>query len=346
MTGRGSDWRLVFQRLSGPDEKISILHLRDSICELAGSARIRDTHELQTIISRFDADRDGSLTFPEFEGMLKALLRLPQDSVCGTSRALNERCAHPERYTTRSIWLSSLRNIGGSQVLRGILQPLVAVTAMSALVAAIWGSLALPGGRAGKSLAQMHSLLGGALSLLLVFRTNAAYNRFWEARKIWESVLNRCRDLARFLYLYQEEAGAPRAARLIALLCAFPRELRAHLVGRSILEDLETSLEPPLSNPLMSTGERAERGAHADDADNERLAHEETHEELLRRLTIAPMLPAFLAVRLEQAGNRPLHVCKCLATDFKRIPDTCTFTSRERLLCLSQVHGEMRLDGV
>ena len=45
---------------------------------------------------------------------------------------------------------------------------------------------------------KMHSLLGGALSLLLVFRTNTAYGRFWEARKLWEKMSNRCRELARF----------------------------------------------------------------------------------------------------------------------------------------------------
>ena len=100
-------------------------------------------------------------------------------AVCGTSASATRRAAtlnlHPVRYTTRSIWLSSLCNIGGSQVLRGILQPLLAVTATALLVACIqlfWG--VVPGRTLGKSLAQMHTLLGGALSLLLVFRTNAA----------------------------------------------------------------------------------------------------------------------------------------------------------------------------
>jgi ion channel-forming bestrophin family protein len=35
------------------------------------------------------------------------------------------------------------------------------------------------------------------LSLLLVFRTNASYGRFDEARKMWGLMLNRSRDLAR-----------------------------------------------------------------------------------------------------------------------------------------------------
>ena len=58
--------------------------------------------------------------------------------------------AQPQRYTTKSIWLSSLRNIGGSQVMREIINPLVTVTVAAGLIACLQmftGSL--PGGRAG-----------------------------------------------------------------------------------------------------------------------------------------------------------------------------------------------------
>lgn len=42
----------------------------------------------------------------------------------------------------------------------------------------------------------MHSLLGFALSLLLVFRTNTAYDRWWEGRKLWGLLVNNSRNLA------------------------------------------------------------------------------------------------------------------------------------------------------
>ncbi|CAN0480370.1 unnamed protein product, partial [Scytosiphon promiscuus] len=51
---------------------------------------------------------------------------------------------------------------------------------------------------------QPHTLLGSALGLLLVFRTNAAYQRFQEGRKLWEEVLNTSRDIARMSSLYEE----------------------------------------------------------------------------------------------------------------------------------------------
>ncbi len=42
----------------------------------------------------------------------------------------------------------------------------------------------------------MHSILGFVLSMLLVFRTNSAYDRWWEGRKIWGSIVNNSRNLS------------------------------------------------------------------------------------------------------------------------------------------------------
>lgn len=42
----------------------------------------------------------------------------------------------------------------------------------------------------------MHSLLGVVLGLFLVFRTNSAYDRWWEGRKFWGSMVNNTRNLA------------------------------------------------------------------------------------------------------------------------------------------------------
>jgi len=41
------------------------------------------------------------------------------------------------------------------------------------------------------------AMLGTALSILLGFRTNSAYARWWEARKIWGAIVNDSRTLAR-----------------------------------------------------------------------------------------------------------------------------------------------------
>jgi putative membrane protein len=43
----------------------------------------------------------------------------------------------------------------------------------------------------------LHTLVGTALGLLLVFRTNASYDRFWEGRKLWGGIVNETRNLIR-----------------------------------------------------------------------------------------------------------------------------------------------------
>ena len=41
------------------------------------------------------------------------------------------------------------------------------------------------------------SLIGLALAIFLGFRNGAAYDRFWEARKLWEKLIHRARTLAK-----------------------------------------------------------------------------------------------------------------------------------------------------
>ena len=47
-----------------------------------------------------------------------------------------------------------------------------------------------------RNVSLVHTLLGFVLSLLLVFRTNSAYDRWWEGRKLWGSLTNNSRNLA------------------------------------------------------------------------------------------------------------------------------------------------------
>ncbi|WP_426063656.1 bestrophin family protein [Flavobacterium sp. DSP2-3-1] len=47
-----------------------------------------------------------------------------------------------------------------------------------------------------KNITIMHGMLGFVISLLLVFRTNTAYDRWWEGRKMWGALVNNSRNLA------------------------------------------------------------------------------------------------------------------------------------------------------
>lgn len=47
-----------------------------------------------------------------------------------------------------------------------------------------------------KNITIMHGMLGFVISLLLVFRTNTAYDRWWEGRKLWGTLVNNSRNFA------------------------------------------------------------------------------------------------------------------------------------------------------
>ncbi|MBP6072522.1 MAG: hypothetical protein KA488_04385 [Flavobacterium sp.] len=57
-----------------------------------------------------------------------------------------------------------------------------------------------------KNITIMHGMLGFVISLLLAYRTNTAYDRWWEGRKLWGSLVNNSRNLAlKLSSLLQEE---------------------------------------------------------------------------------------------------------------------------------------------
>ncbi|XZF60614.1 MAG: bestrophin family protein [Gloeotrichia echinulata DVL01] len=80
------------------------------------------------------------------------------------------------------------------------------------------------------------------LGLLLVFRTNTAYDRFWEGRKCWGSIVNNVRNLTRQIWVSVEEVSHEdkedkiKASRLIV---AFAVATKLHLRGEPVNSELE-----------------------------------------------------------------------------------------------------------
>lgn len=76
----------------------------------------------------------------------------------------------------------------------------------------------------------VHGLISTALGLLLVFRTNASYDRWWEGRKLWGSMLNTCRNLARSCSVHLAEQ--PEVLhRVLKLAQCFPAASMYQLRG-------------------------------------------------------------------------------------------------------------------
>ncbi|SMP04013.1 bestrophin family protein [Chryseobacterium profundimaris] len=82
------------------------------------------------------------------------------------------------------------------------------------------------------NVSMIHSLLGFVLSLLLVFRTNTAYDRWWEGRKLWGKLVNDSRNFAIKInmILADDRKNADQIARYLKF---FPHFLAKHLSKES-----------------------------------------------------------------------------------------------------------------
>lgn len=93
------------------------------------------------------------------------------------------------------------------------------------------------------------------LGLLLVFRTNTAYERFWEGRKAWGSLINTVRNLARAIWVSVEEhEPRDRAAKIEALrlLIAFAIAVKLHLRSQKPNAELAALLSPECFQKLQT----------------------------------------------------------------------------------------------
>ena len=74
-------------------------------------------------------------------------------------------------------------------------------------------------------------LLGSAIAIIVTFRNNAAYDRWWEARVLWGQVVNSSRSLVRGLIAFSDDAAL--RDRLTRYQIAYVLALRCSLLGLS-----------------------------------------------------------------------------------------------------------------
>jgi putative membrane protein len=87
----------------------------------------------------------------------------------------------------------------------------------------------------------MHSLLGIVLGLFLVFRTNSAYDRWWEGRKLWGSMVNNTRNLAHKLGAFLSRDDRENREYFQRMIPNFVISVKEHLRQGVRLEDLESA---------------------------------------------------------------------------------------------------------
>ncbi len=95
-----------------------------------------------------------------------------------------------------------------------------------------------------EKLITLYSLIGFVISLLLVFRTNTAYDRWWEGRKKWGALVNDTRNLA---IKIETSVNLPESRDVLRRMIAnFPFAMKEHLREQRKLELLELTDEERL----------------------------------------------------------------------------------------------------
>ncbi len=88
------------------------------------------------------------------------------------------------------------------------------------------------------SITIFHQISGFVISMVLVFRINSAYDRWWEGRKLWGSLINNSRNLAIKLHAILPNEQKTRS-EVHALISNFPFALKEHLRNNDTAEDIQ-----------------------------------------------------------------------------------------------------------
>ena len=88
-----------------------------------------------------------------------------------------------------------------------------------------------------------HQISGFIISLVLVFRINSAYDRWWEGRKLWGSLLNNSRNLSIKLNALVAQNDTETKKEIQTLISNYAIALKEHLRGNTNENELEFTTE-------------------------------------------------------------------------------------------------------
>ncbi|PIB37335.1 hypothetical protein BFP72_01080 [Reichenbachiella sp. 5M10] len=123
-------------------------------------------------------------------------------------------------------------------VFRRLLPMLLGMTLFTVVLEYVvldWMQLHYPG------ILSFHSILGIFLGLFLVLRTNTAYDRWWEGRKLWGQLVNNTRNLAIKINTYTEDKETKAFFR--EMIPNITVAIKEHLRDSRIIGEMEISDE-------------------------------------------------------------------------------------------------------
>ena len=143
-------------------------------------------------------------------------------------------------------WISFIFNIRKADTFRKLTPMMVLIGLYSAVIAYLeieyWD---LPDDSPVKNISIMHGMLGFVISLLLAYRTNTAYDRWWEGRKIWGSLINNSRNLSiKLSVILQDEKDRTYFRKMIP---SYASILHKHLndtdTSKQLFDDVDLEID-------------------------------------------------------------------------------------------------------
>lgn len=136
-------------------------------------------------------------------------------------------------------WFTFIFKIHRSETFRQLIPLMIGVCAYAFLVSYLELHFTEPEGAADitESISVIYSILGFTLSLLLVFRTNSAYDRWWEGRKQWGLLTNVSRALAAHLDALVASENKKVKEVFANYIGLFAYTLQAHLRTEKVGEE-------------------------------------------------------------------------------------------------------------
>ena len=143
-------------------------------------------------------------------------------------------------------WISFIFNISKADTFRKLIPMMILIGLYSAVIAYLeieyWD---LPDDSPVKNISIMHGMLGFVISLLLAYRTNTAYDRWWEGRKIWGSLINNSRNLSiKLSVILQDEKDRTYFRKMIP---SYASILHKHLndtdTSKQLFDDVDLEID-------------------------------------------------------------------------------------------------------
>ncbi len=141
-------------------------------------------------------------------------------------------------------WFFVIFQFSKADTFRKLLPIMLVLSAYSALIVFIEiDYLKLDKSHNLSNISLMHSILGFVISLLLVFRTNTAYERWWEGRKLWGSLVNSSRNLALKMHAFLPADARQSRTYFSVMIGNYAFAMKNHLRRTYQAEELESHEE-------------------------------------------------------------------------------------------------------